>query len=140
MVLRRLFAIGLPLACALGVFVLGSLPAGTGPPRVNDKVAHFVVFAFVAVSAWPASGIVLQGVARRTSADRVKPSLFLMLLLSAGYATGIGALLEVLQSTLPHRTAEWGDLLADVLGAIFGAWIALRVTKWQRRFGAVDRA
>jgi len=39
-----------------------------------------------------------------------------------------GALIEVGQSLIPYRTAEWADLGADALGAMAGIAIAATVT------------
>ena len=39
-----------------------------------------------------------------------------------------GGLIEVFQSWLPYRTAESGDLTADVVGIVFGMTIALLAT------------
>ncbi|MDH5491249.1 MAG: VanZ family protein [Myxococcales bacterium] len=36
-------------------------------------------------------------------------------------AVGVGLLIELAQAFLPHRSAELGDLLADLLGAVTGA-------------------
>ena len=37
-----------------------------------------------------------------------------------------GGLIEALQSLTPHRSAEWGDLLADGIGLAL-AWLAMRL-------------
>ena len=39
----------------------------------------------------------------------------------------LGGFLEVLQSLTGFRHAEWGDLLADALGAAFGVLIMLKM-------------
>lgn len=41
-------------------------------------------------------------------------------------ATGHGILLEWLQKSVPGRSAEVTDVLADALGAILGAWLVRR--------------
>jgi len=50
--------------------------------------------------------------------------------LSAGFSLFFGAVLEILQMSLTtHRTAEWGDLFADGIGAgavCLAAWLAYR--------------
>jgi VanZ family protein len=55
-----------------------------------------------------------------------------------------GGVIEVCQSMVSYRTAEWGDLVADTLGIAVGMSVALLVTggwslrieQWlQRRFG-----
>jgi VanZ family protein len=43
------------------------------------------------------------------------------------YGTSIGILIEILQATLTTtRTAEWGDLLADLIGA-GSVWVLIRL-------------
>ncbi|MEQ1684857.1 MAG: VanZ family protein [Burkholderiaceae bacterium] len=41
-----------------------------------------------------------------------------------------GALIEVAQSFTPTRSAEWGDLLADLVGMAAGGLAAMLVTRW----------
>lgn len=43
------------------------------------------------------------------------------------YGTSLGILIEILQATLTTgRTAEWGDVAADLVGA-GGAWVAIKL-------------
>ena len=47
------------------------------------------------------------------------------------YGTFLGILIEILQATLTTtRVAEWGDVVADLIGAGC-VWIAIRI--YQRR-------
>jgi len=46
-------------------------------------------------------------------------------LLWAGFAVLMGALVELAQGLTPSRSPEWGDLLVDALGAAGGAALAL---------------
>jgi len=81
---------------------------------VSDKTAHF--FAFAAMMLW------FCGVFRLPLTPWVGLGLVLF-----------GLLIEGLQSLLPYRMAEFGDMLADVLGISFGwfvAWLGLR--HWPR--------
>ena len=82
----------------------------TAPPPVSvqylDKVEHCLVFAVVAYSyfraaksLWPAASLV-----------RLR-------FLASLSAFGLGALLELLQSYVPYRSAELLDLVADAVGA-----------------------
>jgi len=40
-----------------------------------------------------------------------------------------GGLIEVLQLFVPGRSAEWGDLLADGIGIVFGIGLAAFVLR-----------
>lgn len=43
---------------------------------------------------------------------------------------GFGALIEIAQSFTATRSAEWGDLLADVVGMAAGGLVAMLITRW----------
>ena len=98
------------VACVLGVLVLALIPA---PPRLFttgwDKSNHLLAFS---VMAW----LGLQAFPRRVG--------WLLASLLA-----YGALIEILQSFTPTRSAEWLDLLADALGIALG-WLILRGQAW----------
>jgi len=97
-------------ACALTVLVLALVPS---PPKVFttgwDKSNHLLAFA---VMAWLGCKAFPQRV------------IFTLLGLLA-----YGALIEILQSFTPTRSAEWLDLLADGLGILLG-WGAMRLQVW----------
>ena len=87
------------------VLVLSLLPPSTPMPTTGwDKSNHLLGFALL---GWVGT------MAHPTHAVRVIAGLL-----------AYGALVEVLQSLTPYRLAEWGDLLADGLGAVLGAAIA----------------
>ena len=72
-----------------------------------DKVAHLLAFTSLALSGYlgfPAS----RGI--RTAV------VFGLL--------AYGGLIEVLQLFVPGRSSEWGDLLADGIGIVFGTGLA----------------
>lgn len=97
------------LLCAISYLAL--TPA---PPRDMDtgwdKANHFLAFASLAFSGhWSAA-------ARRTR----------YLLLPAALVAYGGAV-EVIQMFVPHRSSEWGDLLADSIGIALGLAAALLV-------------
>jgi len=87
------------------VLVFSLLPPSTPMPSTGwDKSNHlpgFAVLGWLGMKAHPDQGV------------RVFAGLL-----------AYGALVEVLQSFTPYRFAEWGDLLADGLGALLGAAIA----------------
>jgi len=84
-----------------------------------DKLNHTLAFAalgFCACLGYPAS---------RTARLR-----WLFALLA------LGSLIEILQQSVPSRSSEWGDLLADAFGIVCGAVIAaavLRAAAWGSR-------
>lgn len=81
---------------ALSLLPLPQLPGATIP--YGDKVGHFVAYGFTAL--W------LAQLTRRRS---------MVALILAGLL-GLGGVLELVQATLPERSGEWPDLLADALG------------------------
>lgn len=98
-----------------GVINLGPFPETEGFPV--DKVMHAAAFmglewlAELALSHLPS--------ARRR-------------FWAVSATVGAGVLLEAVQASLPHRSAEWLDLLADTLGALTGAAV-LAVVGARRR-------
>lgn len=78
-----------------------------------DKLNHGAAFAALAFSAW-------LGHAR----SKRRRAWVLV-------ALGVyGALIEVLQSWVPQRQADWLDLLADVVGLALGTAIAAGALWW----------
>ncbi|MCB9562679.1 MAG: VanZ family protein [Kofleriaceae bacterium] len=101
-------------ALAATIFVLSSMSApDLRPPELwrYDKLVHASVWT--ALAALLAAGGAARGW-RRAVAVAVAVAL----------AVAWGALDELHQSTVPHRDASWGDLLADTIGACLGATIA----------------
>lgn len=110
----------------VAIFFGGSIPLSAPPVDVGlpfDKVLHFVAFGgmqilFVRAAGWtfPALGF--------------GPKNWLAL----GSASGVGLLLELWQSTLPHRSADPIDWLADSAGAAISACaLQLGARKWLER-------
>ena len=100
-----LLVLGAALAPALLPWLTNEAPA---LPQI-DKWMHGITFAFLAL--WFTGQY-----ARRTWA-------WIVLGLCV-----YGAIIEVGQSFIPYRTAEWADLAADALGALVGIAIAATVT------------
>jgi VanZ family protein len=93
-------------ACALAVMALALMPSPS--PMITtgwDKSNHLLAFAAM---AWLGCKAFPQRLAI------VLPSLL-----------GYGALVEILQSFTPTRSAEWLDLFADSLGILLG-WMMIR--------------
>ncbi|MFZ4481047.1 MAG: VanZ family protein [Rhodoferax sp.] len=89
------------VACALAVLMLALIPS---PPRMLstgwDKSNHMLAFASL-------GALGLLAFPQRLTA---------VVLCVLCY----GALIEVLQSFTPNRSAEWLDLLADAAGIVLG--------------------
>lgn len=107
------WAIGPAVASMLVAFTLGSLPMKNPPGMdfvASDKVWHLIAFGLVQVTHIRAGRYLWPTVPWRRA-----------ILVSMLTATALGGLLELWQFLLPHRSAEWADLLADGVGAvIFG--------------------
>lgn len=99
-----------------GIIYLSLSPAQPSDGLGWDKANHAAAMAVVAL------------LANRAFLRFPRP-----VALAAGYAFLLGILIELLQGICTtNRTAEWGDLIADVVG------IALAVTAliiWNRRKG-----
>ncbi|MCH9684310.1 MAG: VanZ family protein [Deltaproteobacteria bacterium] len=78
----------------------------------TDKVLHLLAFGFVAL------GVHLQTRGRAVWGERLPLAVVLPL--------GVAALEELVQATSPHRSADLGDLLADLVGLLLfwrlGVW------------------
>lgn len=94
-------------ACALAMMALALMPSP--PPMITtgwDKSNHLLAFA---VMAWLGCKVFPQRLAI------LLPGLL-----------AYGALIEILQSFTPNRSAEWLDLSADCLGILLG-WMLIRL-------------
>jgi len=95
-------------AAALGILALSLLPSATPMPTTGwDKTNHLLGFA------------TLAALARFGYPGPAWPRLLALV--------AYGALIEVLQSMTPDRSAEWVDLAADSIGILIGwsaAWLA----------------
>jgi len=104
--------VALSLLAAVVVGIATLTPAPSGPAEIPhlDKLMHFLGFFGIVLPV----ACVLPG--------RVWPIVAL--------ATGFGAAIEVIQPFV-GRGAEWGDLAANVAGAVcaalMGRWLHLRV-------------
>lgn len=105
---------------AVAIFVLGSIPMPKPPgPTMSDKTAHFIVFALFAVLVLPVLRSSWFRVSSRRWAETLRAAS------CAAVSSVVGGLLELWQSLLPHRTAEWADWFADTAGAGLGAAVGL---------------
>ena len=106
--MRRLLDRRTPLALAVLVSLVVLFSPGSEVPSVaiSDKLVHGALFAALAVTARMAGG---------------RPAVVAAALVAYAGAS------EVLQGVLPiHRDAEWGDVLADVVGVAVGLLVTAR--------------
>lgn len=89
----------------------------THPPVGLDKVAHFLMFAGLAI-------LVYWNV---TATSGAAPALAAILAASA-----LAGLIELLQAPVPNRTEDVRDFLAGVIGALVGTGIAALIA-WRMR-------
>lgn len=99
------------------ILLFGLSPRVPSPLRTfNDKILHGVGYAVLSFTSAEALAVLRWGPSPPFAA-------FV-------YAAAHGAALEAMQSATPRRRAEWGDLLADIVGALLGVsgwWL------WRRR-------
>ncbi len=99
------------------VITVGWLALSPAPPEALDtgwdKLNHagaFAVLTVVAIFALPRSPRSLSWV--------------------LGGLLCFGGAIEIAQSFTPTRSAEWGDLLADIVGMAVGGLAAMLLTRW----------
>jgi len=93
---------------AVVIAVLAVLPPTPGVSvGYLDKLAHLCEYALF---AW-----CLRRAARASAFSRSSE-----LLLALGFSIAYGALLEGIQGVLGYRSAEWGDVIANTVGAVIG--------------------
>ncbi|MBB2484390.1 VanZ family protein [Mitsuaria sp. WAJ17] len=117
--LRRLIGLA-PALFALTLFAVSYLALCPAPPRAADlgwdKLNHFSAFGMLTLLgslAWPGR----QG--------RL-----------AGGLLAYGGLIEILQTQVPGRAAEWADLLADGIGILLGLGLLLVLRRLSGRKSA----
>jgi len=112
--IRTWYALGTMMLIAVATVSLMPVP-DTG---VNDKASHLVTY------------FLLAGWFSLLARDRVMLAWTLVALIA------YGMLLELLQGQTGYRFAEWGDVVANSIGAVAG--IALYLTPLRRLFRSVD--
>jgi VanZ family protein len=117
--------------------MLNLLSSTTGPSSVRTwralLVFLLVVVTYLALTPKPLQGFEsgLDKVAHLLAFTALAFSGYLGFPASRGTRTALpfgllayGGLIEVLQLFVPGRTSEWGDLLADGIGIVFGIGLA----------------
>ena len=115
------------LVCTTLIIYLGTLrvPHFPGDQLLShDKVLHAIAFG--------AQALVLY---RWLRSHLPRWSGALSGYVSIGYATLLGAVLEVLQAMLPYRSMEFADLAADFIGALVFVAIGRRYKLERPLFG-----
>jgi len=114
-----------PVVYASLIFVAGSLPQAPETRLAftfQDKVLHLLAFGGFAVLVWRAL--------RHLWPARER---WWLLGVSLGVASLVGGMLELWQATLPTRSADGFDWLADIVGALFavlGLWRTGKLAPW----------
>jgi VanZ family protein len=105
------------VAYAAYIFFSGSSHDSGPPAGLSDKAAHFIAFGLMV----PVAVYAVTYFAERLSYP-------VRVAVAVGAASGVGALLELVQFFLPWRTAEFLDWFADTCGALLvgAALLALR--------------
>jgi VanZ family protein len=121
MTVRRFAVDVLPALLYLAaIFYGGSIPLRAPPIDIGlsfDKLLHLLVFGGLQV--------LLVRALRPGRLSFASKNWF-----AVAAASGIGLLLELYQATLPHRSAELMDWVADTLGALLAAAL---VVLWGRK-------
>jgi VanZ family protein len=114
----RLYLIGLALTIVLGVVIafLTLAPISSKNVPGSDKLNHLLAFMALAFPL-----------------PFAQPRLVWPVILGV---SAYGGLIEIIQP-LFGRGAEWGDFIADVLGASLGGLLGARCGKWFRRLRIV---
>ncbi len=111
---RIWYALGMMMLIAVAAVSLLPVP----DVGVSDKFSH--LFTYFLLAGW--FGLLAR--------DRVMLGWTLAALIA------YGALLELLQGQTGYRYAEWGDVVANSIGALAG--VTLHFTPLRRLFGTLD--
>jgi VanZ family protein len=116
---QRPVAILAPLAYLAAIFVQSSFELPPQPealPDNIDKVLHLLEYGIL--------GFLLQ---RGIAVGLRKPEWTFWVAAAAGAIYGCTD--ELHQLFVPGRSASWGDVAADVVGSLAGAWLGARRTR-----------
>lgn len=129
MIARKYVLLSRTLLWAGIIFFLCAIPSSSIPdPKLNiphlDKVVHFGMFFIMSI-------FLCSELRHQT-----KLSLRACYLIAIGFSFVYGGLIEILQYTYFQRGAEWGDLIADVLGGMAGSLLYPTAKKYKDRLVA----
>jgi len=112
------------------IFGVSSIPQSTLSQtvfRISDKAAHLAEYS--------GFGLLLT-VAFRGTLSRAPRWVLIVVVVLVG--AGVGALDETYQLTVPGRSRELLDWVADVVGVLIGTGLAAGLHSWLGRRGAAD--
>lgn len=109
----RLYLIGVSLTVLLGIVIafLTLAPISSKGVPGSDKLHHALAFAALAFPL-----------------PFARPRLVLPVILGV---SAYGGLIEIIQPFF-GRNADWGDFLADIIGAVLGGLLGAQSGKWFR--------
>jgi VanZ family protein len=109
------------------IFFLSSIPGtdfpATAVPQA-DKLAHLVIYAGL-------GAVIYRAIAARSSSSPSSNRRTSTALLTILLATIYGMSDEFHQAFTPHRTPDWHDVAADMLGGATGA-LLMRAAPWMK--------
>ena len=97
------------VTCSLGIIYFGTRRSLTFPGDEilsHDKLMHAMAFGLLSVLAYRC----LRYCCLRATSLRAA-------ILAVSYASVLGVVLELIQATLPYRSMEFADFVADAIGA-----------------------
>ncbi|SJX62926.1 uncharacterized protein SRS1_13752 [Sporisorium reilianum f. sp. reilianum] len=113
--------------------ILGFHPRGQTWIRINDKILHFVCF-FLATAMF----YMIWDVDEPARASYVWRNASLILTaLTCFVVGGIGS--EIVQSLLPYKVFQWGDIVANLLGSSLGLFFSYHLEKRYRARRELER-
>ncbi len=90
----------------------------------QDKILHALAFGGLGILAYRSATYLWPQAQTR-----------LVVASSIGFASLVGALLELIQATLPYRSMEFGDFVADAIGATICVIVAKHTRLERPLFG-----
>jgi len=116
------------------VLVLSVLPSNSFPKvdvSYADKIVHFLMYFFM-IGVMVADSFLFYSKSAKflqKTAHSEKPMTNKKLLYFFFFAVIFGVVIEIIQFFLPTRSAEWGDLLSNSIGAFVGISVIFFVKK-----------
>lgn len=113
--------------------ILGFHPRGQTWIRINDKILHFICF-FLATAMF----YMIWDVDEPARASRIwRNASLLLTAITCFLVGGIGS--EIVQSLLPYKVFQWGDIVANLLGSSLGLFFSFHLEKRYRARRELER-
>ncbi|EST05494.1 VanZ-like protein [Kalmanozyma brasiliensis GHG001] len=113
--------------------ILGFHPRSSTWLRLNDKLLHFICFLLATSMFYMIWDV--DEPARASYLWR-NASLFLTGI-TCFVVGGVGS--EIVQSALPYKVFQWGDIVANLLGSSLGLWLSYHAEKRYRARREIER-